>query len=174
VGADGVREMDGVRLSFEMDTTNGSYLMDKEIAQVAADSWANIGIEIKDLRVIDQAINAQLRANQGAGYRDLLNSTSGPDSTCQGDLLLVHKHSGSNRMSWVDDHFEEMFAAFRQEFDSSKWEDMCNEIQAHVAEQAPVVWFFTEPAFYGVSDRISFEPRNDGRLYLNMVLTGVK
>jgi peptide/nickel transport system substrate-binding protein len=174
VGADGVREKDGVRLSFEMDTTNGSYLMDKEIAQVAADAWANVGIEIKDLRVIDQAINAQLRANQGAGYRDLMNSSSGPDYTCQGDLLLVHKDSGSNRMSWVDDHFEEMFEAFRQEFDSSKWPDMCNEIQAYVAEQAPVVWFFTEPAFYGVSDRIEFEPRNDGRLYLNMVLKGVK
>jgi peptide/nickel transport system substrate-binding protein len=51
---------------------------------------------------------------------------------------------------------------------------MCNEIQAYVAEQAPVVWFFTEPAFYGVSDRIEFQPRNDGRLYLNMVLTGAK
>jgi peptide/nickel transport system substrate-binding protein len=174
VGPDGVRVKDGERLSLEMDTTNGSYLMDKEIAQVAADSWANIGIEIKDLRVIDQAINAQMRANQGAGYRDLMNSSSGPDYTCQGDLLLVHKDSGSNRMSWVDDHFEEMFAAFRQEFDPSKWEDMCNELQAYVAEQAPVIWFFTEPAIYGVSDRISFEPRNDGRLYLNMVLKSVK
>ena len=39
-GPDGVRVKDGVRLSLEMDTTNGSYLVDKEIAQVAADAWA--------------------------------------------------------------------------------------------------------------------------------------
>ena len=38
-GKDGVRAKNGVRLALEMDTTNGSYLMDKEIAQVAADSW---------------------------------------------------------------------------------------------------------------------------------------
>jgi peptide/nickel transport system substrate-binding protein len=173
-GPDGVRAKDGERLSLEMDTTNGSYLMDKEIAQVAAESWAAVGIEIEDLRVIDQAISSQLRANQGAGYRDLMNSSSGPDYTCQGDLLLVHKDSGSNRMSWVDEEFEKKFAAFRQEFDAAKWQDMCYELQAYVAEQAPVIWFFTEPALYGVSDRIEFEPRNDGRLYLNLVLTGVK
>jgi len=173
-GPDGVRVKDGMRLSLEMDTTDGSYIMDKEIAQVAADYWRAIGIEIKDLRVIDSAINAQMRANQGAGYRDLMNSSSGPDYTCQGDLLLVHKDSGSNRMSWVDERFEEMFAGFRQEFDSSKWQDMCHEIEAYVGEQAPVIWFFTEPAIYGVSERLDFEPRVDGRLYLNMVLKGVK
>ena len=33
--------------------------------------WKDVGIEIKDLRVIDNAINAQMRAKQGAGYRDL-------------------------------------------------------------------------------------------------------
>ena len=53
-GPDGVRAKDGVRLSLEMDTTDGSYLMDKEIAQVAADYWREVGIEIKDLRVIDR------------------------------------------------------------------------------------------------------------------------
>ncbi len=77
VGKDGVRAKDGVRLALQMDTTNGSYLMDKEIAQVAADSWKEVGIEISDLRVIDSAINAQLRAKQGAGYRDLMNSLLG-------------------------------------------------------------------------------------------------
>ena len=50
VGKDGIRAKDGVRLALEMDTTNGSYLMDKEIAQVMAESWKEVGIEIKDLR----------------------------------------------------------------------------------------------------------------------------
>jgi hypothetical protein len=157
-----------------MDTTDGSYLMDKEIAQVAVDYWKAVGIEIKDLRVIDSAINAQLRANQGAGYRDLMNSSSGPDYTCQGDLLLVQKDSGSNRMSWVDDHFEKLFSAFVQEYDSTKWQSMCYEAEAYAAEQAPVVWLFTEPTLYAVSDRLDFVARDDGRVYLNLVLKGVK
>ena len=90
-GPDGIRAKDGVRLSLQMDTTDGSYLMDKEIAQVAVDYWKAVGIEIKDLGVIDSATNSKMRANQGAGYRDLMNSSSGPDYTCQGDLLLVQK-----------------------------------------------------------------------------------
>lgn len=173
-GPDGIRAKDGVRLSLAMDTTDGSYLMDKEIAQVAVDYWKAVGIEIKDLRVIDSAINAQLRANQGAGYRDLMNSSSGPDYTCQGDLLLVQKDSGSNRMSWVDDHFEKLFSAFVQEYDSTKWQSMCYEAEAYAAEQAPVVWLFTEPTLYAVSDRLDFVARDDGRVYLNLVLKGVK
>ena len=173
-GPGGVRVKNGVRLALDMDTTNGSYLMDKEIAQVMADSWKQVGIEIKDLRVIDNAINAQLRAKQGAGYRDLMNSSSGPDYTCQGDLLLVQKDSGSNRMSWVDDKFEAMFKAFNEEFDESKWQAMCHQAEAYVAEQAPVVWMFTEPTLYGVSDRLSYQARPDGRVYLNLVLKGVK
>lgn len=173
-GPDGVRVKDGVRLSLNFDTTNGSYLMDKEIAQVMADSWKDVGIEIADLRVIDNSVSSQMRAKQGAGYRDLMNSSSGPDYTCQGDLLLVQKESGSNRMSWADDKFEDMFKTFNQEFDQSKWKAMCDAAQAYVAEQAPVVWMFTEPTFYGVSKRLDYEARPDGRVYLNLVLKGVK
>lgn len=77
------------------------------------------------------------------------------------------------RHSWVDPKFEEMFKAFNEEFDQSKWTDMCNEAQAYVAEQAPVVWMFAEPALYGVSQRLDYEARPDGRMYLNMVLKGV-
>jgi peptide/nickel transport system substrate-binding protein len=173
-GKDGIRAKNGVRLALDFDTTNGSYLMDKEIAQVAADYWKDVGIEIKDLRVIDNAINAQMRAKQGAGYRDLMNSSSGPDYTCQGDLLLVQKDSGSNRMSWSDDKFESMFRAFAQEFDQTKWQKQCYEAEAYAAQQAPVIWLFTEPNLYGVSERLDFTPRPDGRVYLNLVLKGVK
>jgi peptide/nickel transport system substrate-binding protein len=115
-----------------------------------------------------------MRAKQGAGYRDLMNSSSGPDYTCQGDLLLVQKDSGSNRMSWSDEKFESMFRAFAQEFDTSKWQKMCYEAEAYVAQQAPVIWLFTEPNLYGVSERLDFTPRPDGRVYLNLVLKGAK
>jgi peptide/nickel transport system substrate-binding protein len=174
LGSDGVREKDGVKLALDFDTTDGSYLMDKEVAQVMADYWKDVGIAIRDLRVIDASVSSQMRAKQGAGYRDLMNSSSGPDYTCQGDLLLVQKDSGSNRMSWSDPKFEEMFAAFNLEFDQSKWTEMCNAAQAYVAEQAPVIWMFTEPTLYAVSPRVSFAPRADGRVYYNLVLTGVE
>ena len=68
VGKDGVRAKDGVRLALEMDTTNGSYLMDKEIAQVVAD--LERGRDRDQGSAGDRhAISAQLRAKQGAGYR---------------------------------------------------------------------------------------------------------
>jgi peptide/nickel transport system substrate-binding protein len=173
-GPDGIRAKDGVPLSFDFDTTSDSYLMDKEIAQAMKDYWSEVGIGIKDMRVISSSVSAQMRAKQGAGFRDLMNSSSGPDYTCQGDLLLVEKDSGSNRMSWVDAKFEDMFKAFSQEFDQSKWPGMCNAAQAYVAEQAPVVWLFTEPTLYGVSQRLDYQARPDGRVYLNLVLKGVK
>jgi glucose-6-phosphate isomerase len=33
---------------------------------------------------------------------------------------------------------------------------------------------FTEPTFYGVSKRLDYQPRPDGRVYLNLVLKAVK
>jgi peptide/nickel transport system substrate-binding protein len=33
---------------------------------------------------------------------------------------------------------------------------------------------FTEPTFYGVSKRLTYQPRPDGRVYLNLVLKGVQ
>jgi peptide/nickel transport system substrate-binding protein len=174
VGADGVRAKGGMRLSLQMDTPNESFLADKETAQVIVDYWKAVGIEVNDLKVIDSATNAKLRANQGAGYRDLMMSSSGPDYTCQGDALLVQKDSGSNRMSWVDDKFETMFSAFVKEFDQSKWQKECWDMEAYAGQQAPVVWLFNEPALYGVSSRLDFAPRGDGRMYLNLVLKGLK
>ena len=173
-GSDGVRAKAGVRLSLQMDTTSGSFVADKEIAQVAVDAWKAVGIEVKDLRIIDSATSSKMRAKQGAGYRDLMVSSSGPDYTCQGDLLLVQKNSGSNRMSWVDPKFETMFSAFVTEFDQTKWQKMCYDLEAYAGEQAPVVWLFTEPALYGVSSRLDFTARSDGRKYLNLVLKGLK
>jgi peptide/nickel transport system substrate-binding protein len=172
MGPDGIRVKDGIRLSLNMDTTNGSFMMDKEVSQVLVEAWKAVGIEIADLGIIDGATSSKMRAKQGEGYRDLMMSSSGPDYTCQGDLLLVQKDSGSNRMSWSDDTFEEKWGGFVTEFDQSKWEDMCFELQEYVGEQAPVIWLYNEPALYGISDRIEFTPRPDGRLYLNLVLTG--
>ena len=173
VGSDGIREKDGETLSFNFDTTDGSYLMDKEIAQVLMDYWKDVGVGIKDFQVIDKSVSSQMRAKQGAGFRDLMNSSSGPDYTCQGDLLLVQKDSGSNRMSWNDPVFEQKFDAFVHEFDQTKWVEMCNDAQAYVAEQAPMVFLFTEPTLYGVSQRLDYQPRADGRMYYNLTLQGV-
>ena len=88
--------------------------------------------------------------------------------------MLVQKDSGSNRMSWNDPKFETLFRAFAREFDESKWQQMCYEAEAYAAEQAPVIWLFPEPNLYGVSDRLGFTARPDGRVYLNLVLTGIK
>jgi hypothetical protein len=77
-------------------------------------------------------------------------------------------------MSWSDEKFEELFRAFSQEFDASKWQKMCYEAEAYAAQQALVVWLFTEPNLYGLSDRLDFAPRPDGRVYLNLVLKDAK
>ena len=77
-------------------------------------------------------------------------------------------------MSWADEKFEAMFKAFSEEFDQSKWPAMCAEAEAYVAAQAPVIWMFTEPRLHGVSDRLTYAPRPDGRMYLNLTLRGVK
>ena len=33
---------------------------------------------------------------------------------------------------------------------------MCYEAEAYVAQQAPVIWMFTEPTLYGVSDMLAY------------------
>ena len=78
-----------------------------------------------------------------------------------------------SRSNGPDHLFADKRLLANQEFDQSKWQSMCNEAQAYVAEQAPVIWLFTEPTFYGVSKRLTYQARPDGRVYLNLVLKGV-
>ena len=85
-----MRAKNGVRLALEMDTTNG-YLMDKTRPRRSRRILQEAGIEIKDLRVIDSAVNAQLRAKQGAGYRDLMNSSSGPTTPARAIFSLFRR-----------------------------------------------------------------------------------
>ena len=47
------------------------------------------------------------------------------------------------------------------------------EAEAYAAQQAPVIWLFTEPNLC-ISDRLAFDARPDGRVYLNLVLKGAK
>ena len=163
LGDDGVRVKDGVRLSLEMDSANGRQLFDKEMSQIIISDLEKVGIEIADYRALEWSIVSEMRRNQGEGYRDLMFMTSGADYNCHDDLLLVQATSGSNRASWNDPVFEEKYAIMAQNFDAEEQLKQCWELEQYAVDQAPQIFIYIQPSFWGVSDRIHWNGRPDNR-----------
>jgi peptide/nickel transport system substrate-binding protein len=163
MGADGVREKDGVKLSLEMDSPNGSYPYDKEMAQIIVEQLEAVGIEISDFQVVDKAVLSEMRKNQGAGYRDLMFMGSGADYECADDLLLVQADSGSNRGSWKNDEFEAMFADLKTIYDPQERLQKCWEMEQLAIDDAAQIFLYIKPNSWGVSDRVNWNARPDQR-----------
>ena len=163
LGDDGVRVKDGERLSLEFDSPNGRILFDKEMAQIIASDLEKVGVEIADFRVLEWSIVSDMRRNQGEGYRDLMFMASGADYECADDLLLVQADSGSNRASWNEPVFEEKYAMLEETYDPVERLKLCWELEQYAVEQAPQIFIYIQPNFWGVSDRINWNGRPDNR-----------
>jgi peptide/nickel transport system substrate-binding protein len=163
LGADGVREKDGVKLSLEMDSPNGSYPYDKEMAQIIVEQLEAVGIEISDFQVRDRAVLSEMRKNQGEGYRDLMFMGSGADYECADDLLLVEANSGSNRGSWKNDEFEAMFNELKTIYDPQERLKKCWQMEQLAIDDAAQIFLYIKPNSWGVSDRVNWNARPDQR-----------
>jgi len=163
MGANGVREKDGVKLSLEMDSPSGSYPYDKEMAQIIIEQLEAVGIDISDFQVRDRSVISEMRKNQGAGYRDLMFMGSGADYECADDLLLVQADSGSNRGSWKNDQFEAMFTELKTIYDPQQRLQMCWEMEQLAIDDAAQIFLYLKPNSWGVSDRVNWNARPDQR-----------
>lgn len=165
MGADGIREKDGKKLSLNFDTPNGRYIYDKEISQVLAKNLKEVGIATT-LNVLEWTVLSKKTDNQGAGMTDMTFLGSGPGFSCRADLALIEGASGSNRTGYSSPAVEELFKQLIPEKDEAKRLQLCQKIEELAVDDAPLIFIWLQTDFYGVSQRLDWSPRADTRIMM--------
>ncbi len=158
----GIREKDGEKLSLVFHTPDGRYIQDRNMAQVVASDLEAVGFEI-DLQVVEWSIFIGMAANQGAGFGDLHLIGSGTSFTWM-DIAFFAAESGSNRVGFENERFEELYAELSQEFDTDRQRELLWELEEIVREEAPCIFTWFQVDIYAASDRLDWQPRADERI----------
>ena len=161
-----VREQGGRALEMGFDCPRGRYIKDSDICQVIAADLAKIGVKT-DLQIFDWSVYVGKSARRGAGFRDIYLLGSGPGFSCQADLALVQKNSGSNRSLFDSARFEEIWDELDLAFDVKKRRDLCNKMQEVIFDEAPLIFIWFQTDIYGVSQRLVWKARVDERIRLH-------
>ena len=166
LGADGIREKDGKKLSLNFDTPNGRYIYDKEISQVIQQNLKAVGIDTK-LNVLEWTVLSKKTENQGAGMVDMTFLGSGPGFNCRFDLALIEAASGSNRTGYKGVEVEALFKQLIPEKDDAKRLALCQRRSKRPPSTTPRSSSSgCRPTSTVSSSRLDWTPRADTRIMM--------
>lgn len=159
-----VEDADGNALELLMYTPSGHYVQDKEIAQVVASYIEKIGVkcsvELVEWGSYCDAMDAK------ALTCDLFFIGSGPAFSVSGDTTDLYAYSSANYGDWVNDEYTALYDELSGCFDKARQQELSDALQLLVQEEAPILFLYYPPLFYGVSDRVEWEPMSNGRTFL--------
>jgi len=162
---DGVVEgPDGKPLELRMATPAGRYVMDKEIAQTVGQMLGEIGVKVNVEIVEWNSFTPSLQAHE-TEY-DIFQLGSGPSFSIGGDATDMYITSSANYVEWINDEFTELYDELSGCFDQERAKEIEHRLQEIAAEEAPWIFLYNPPLFYGVSDRVEWKAMSNGRTFL--------
>jgi len=148
----GIREKDGVKLEFEIVTTDWPELV--ESAEILKEQWAMIGIkvDVKILSVSDFQQNyIRTREYESLLFGQALNFN--PD-------LYSYWHSsnkrdpGLNLSLFEDKRADELLESIRQEADEGKRSEAYNEFVGLLKDKNPAIFLYSQYYLYPISKSV--------------------
>ena len=159
-----VEDAQGQTVALTLQTPAGHYVQDKEIAQVIASYIEAIGIQCSVELVEWGAYCDAMDAKELTG--DLFLIGSGPSFTVSGDATDLYYASSANYGNWIDDDYTRIYEALGKTFDEDEQEDLAYELEKLAHDEAPWIFLYFPPLFYGMSERLDWQPLSNGRIFL--------
>lgn len=154
-------------LDITIHSGHGRYLMDKETVEMIGGMLAQVGIRAKldfmewgafvDLRQAKKHEDAYF-IGLGASLYDAAQS-----------LEYYHSSTASSINDYYNEEVDRLLDAARVNLDPVEREKQYQRVQEIVAEELPIIPLFQVDNFYGVSDRIDFEPRMDEMIRADLI-----
>ncbi|MCL4426622.1 MAG: ABC transporter substrate-binding protein [Firmicutes bacterium] len=151
--------VDPTKLTLTMDSPQGRYPMDKEVAQaIAAELKKNLGIEVK-ITYNEWGTHLDKIVKRQTGNMFLLGW--GPALDAEGTIgdLAVKDRTYSGFAA--DPELQKMIDNARPIVDPVKRKAAWDAIQKKVYDEAMWIFLWQQEDLYGVSNRINFTPRAD-------------
>jgi peptide/nickel transport system substrate-binding protein len=164
-GSDGILEKDGQKFSVVMDSPNGRYIKDKEIAQAVQQDLQRLGVQV-DLRVLDWSVYAGDMLNKRQPDDIFLLGLGSPFDGQQ-ELNYIHKDFSLNSTYWQNPEYHQLFGQLGTTLDEKQRQDLMNKMWAIANDDPPWIYVWHQVDFYGVSKRIAWEARADERIRMS-------
>jgi peptide/nickel transport system substrate-binding protein len=161
------RGADGVRFPIRLQAGRDRYLNDVNVVQAIAQMLGDVGIDV-ELDILDWATGfTPLTREKRAGPLYFLGSGGNIWSPFIDMNNYNSVDAGTNRTNWTDERF---FAGWDVIRDPSATPEEVEAARLEMLrifyEDGPWLHLYSQPDFYGISDRVTFAPRSDERVFL--------
>lgn len=152
---------DGSQLELVIQTPEGVWVKDAEIAQVVAASFEDIGIATEVLTTESSTYINQLATAKAEG--DLWFQAANGGYGCQADASDFSTHTEWQPGDWLNEEFDATFDELTSTVDPEARQELCYRLQEILYEEAPLIPLWNQPDPYALSNRIDWTPEAHGR-----------
>jgi len=141
----------------------GRYMMDADVVQAIAADLAKIGVQV-ELRPLDSSVWLDKILNRQFEGLYLLGESGYFEG--QQDMTDLQKDYAWNATRWVNEEYENTFAALTREMDREARRQLVYRLQEIAYQQAPQIFLYKQFDIYGVSERLDWRARPDEKIIL--------
>ena len=156
--------------TIELTSQAGRWLKDRELTEAVAAYWGDVGLTVN----VQFYEFSEFLDRLWADVRPMVILTYGSTETFDANNALSYNVAPSGAAASNDNaDFEERVVAARTELDPSARQQLYNELSQDVCDEAYIIHLLSIDDRYGLSARVDWQPRVDGKLIVNeMTLTG--
>lgn len=154
------RGADGVRFSMVMQGPNGRYLNDAQVQQAVAQYLSDIGVATTN-DLMTMSIFSPLAREHKAGPMYFIGQGGATWSSVYDMSLFPTREAPVNNGMWFNEGWQTRWDSLKTIRDPKEERRVVNEMLALFHEDAPWIFLYFQPDFYGVSSRIDWQPRRD-------------
>lgn len=156
----------GVRFELNLETPNGRYLNDVNVALAVGQFFGDVGVKV-NVQPFEWSVYTPKIRQRNAGPLFLLGSGGSIWSALYDMADLSAVDAGTNYTRWADPEWFagwDKIAATRDPAEQNRIKD---EMLRVFYERSPWLLLYFQPDFYGVSNRIDWQARRDEKIYIN-------
>ncbi len=155
------RGPDGVRFRLTLQGPNGRYLEDANVAQAIGQYLGDVGVETSVETMDFNSVFLPLARRHQAGPIYFQGQGGATWSALYGMSLFSSKTAMTNTGEWYNVEWQRDFDSLKSVRDPVQERAVIDKMLGIFRDDAPWIFLYFQPDFYGVGERIAWEPRRD-------------
>ncbi|SDX64381.1 ABC transporter substrate-binding protein [Roseicitreum antarcticum] len=157
---------DGTRFSIRFQAGQGRYLNDANVVQAVTQFLTDVGIDV-ELELMEwSSVFVPLIRERNAGPLFFLGSGGALWSPLYDMADLSTVSAGTNYTHWDDPRWFDRWADIAAAETEEETRVIIDEMLQVFYDDGPWLHMYFQPDFYGVSNRVNWQPRPDEKVYL--------
>ncbi|WP_172121834.1 MULTISPECIES: ABC transporter substrate-binding protein [unclassified Devosia] len=157
------RGEDGVRFTVQMQGPQGRYLQDGQVQQALAQYLSDVGVETTN-DLMDMTIFSPMAREHRAGPMFFIGQGGATWSAIYDMSLFPSRDAPVNTGNWFNQEWQTRWDSLSGLRDPVEERRIVDEMLKIFHDDAPWIFMYFQPDFYGVSNRIDWQPRRDEAL----------